>query len=137
MVSRVVPAISLTIVRSCPINAFSSEDFEPWLLQMNAKDYNYWQDPVQDKKLAQLPAPTAHMEDLFEKFSFMRNNLNLRGTFSQYTKTHDLNAEFNAMTKSLAEISKGISKSNDSFRSDISNTIIAFFVSIVFSKFIS
>lgn len=76
--------------------AFSSEDFEPWLLQMNAKDYNYWQDPVQDKKLAQLPAPTAHMEDLFEKFSFMRNNLNLRGTFSQYTKTHDLNAEFNA-----------------------------------------
>lgn len=76
--------------------AFSSEDFEPWLLQMSVKDYNYWQDPVQDKKLVNLPAPTSQMEDLFEKFSFMRNNLNLRGTFSQYTKTHDLNAEFNA-----------------------------------------
>jgi hypothetical protein len=79
--------------------AFGTEGFEPLLQQMDAKDYDYWQDPVQNRRFVDLPYPTEQMDNLFEKFSFMRNNLNLRGTFSQYTKTHDLDTEFeSAMT---------------------------------------
>ncbi|WP_435640225.1 hypothetical protein [Micavibrio aeruginosavorus] len=84
--------------------AFSTEGFEPLLQRMSAKDYAYWQDPVQDRRFADLPAPTDQMDNLFEKFSFMRNNLNLRGTFSQYTKTHDLDAEFDAAMTAEQEL---------------------------------